>query len=100
MKNTSIQAYKNFMPKIGTDQYHILSVMKKDQDMTYKELGYAVYKKLLLSNETRLKAFAWKYDPNKVSRRMKELIDSGKVRLSQSRLCTRAKSNCSAYILI
>ena len=73
----SLEAFENIKPKIPTDHDLILSVLKKDKDATYKEIGYMIYKKLLLNSnpKDKLKAYAWKHDPNKVSRRMSELVD-------------------------
>ena len=90
--NTSQLAYENIKPKIPTDHSLILSVLKKDEAFTYKEIGYLVYKKLLLNSETKLKAFAWKLDPNKVSRRLKELVLQGKIKVLEQRKCSQAKS--------
>ncbi|WP_299116885.1 hypothetical protein [uncultured Winogradskyella sp.] len=97
--NTSHLAYENKKPTIPRDHDLILSVLSKKQGFTYKEIGYAVYKKLLLNIETKTKAFAWKYDPNKVSRRLKELVRSGKIEVLEQRKCTRAKSMCNSYVL-
>ena len=96
--NTSHLAYENKKPTIPRDQDLILSVLKKDSAATYKEISYMVYKKLLLDNKTRLSAFAWKYDPNKVSRRLKELVRENKIKVLEVRKCTRAKSMCNSYV--
>ena len=98
----SIEAYNNMKPKIKTDHDLILSVLKKDKILTYKEIGYAIYKQLLLSSDSKakLKAYAWKYDPNKVSRRMKELVRLKRVKIVKTRKCSIAGSNCSTYILL
>lgn len=98
MNTTSKLAYENKKPSIPRDQDLILSVLKTDKGSTYKEIGYMVYKKLLLDSKTRLKAFAWKYDPNKVSRRLKEMITQGKIAVLEIRKCTRANSQCNSYI--
>lgn len=98
--NTSQIAYENKKPTIPNDHELILSVMDKKKPLTYKEIGYLVYKKLLLSDSTRLKAFNWKYDPNKVSRRLKELVISKKIEIKEQRKCTRAKSLCNSYVLL
>ena len=98
----SLEAYKNMQPKIPTDENLILSVLDNKIDYTYKEIGNRIYKKLLLNkdNEARLKAFAWKYDPNKVSGRMRVLVRLKKVKIIGTRICSFAGSNCSAYVLI
>lgn len=102
MKSTSIEAFNNIKPKIPTDHSIILGAMKKDEPMTYKEIGYSIYKKLLLSpdGKKRTKAFAWKYDPNKVSRRLCELVRLKKIKPVGVRKCTKAKSNCTTYVLV
>lgn len=99
MKATSIEAFNNMKPNIPTDHKLILSVLN-DVPATYKEIGYKVYKKLLLSDRfnTQKKAYAWKYDPNKVSRRMIELVRLEKAKIDGVRICTLAKSKCSTYI--
>ena len=97
MNTNSLEAYENMKPKIPTDHELILSVLS-DEPLTYKEIGYKVYKKLLLNGETRLKAFAWKHDPNKVSRRTKELLRMEKIKIKETRKCTIAGSKCYAYI--
>ena len=102
MKQTSLEAFTKMKPKIPTDQDLILSVLKRNESLTYKEIGQRVYKKLLLNlnPNAKLKAYAWKYDPNKVSRRLPELVRLKRVKINGSRKCTLAKSNCSTYILI
>lgn len=98
--DTSLIAYENKKPTIPNDHELILSVMDNDIALTYKEIGYLVYKKLLLDSKTRLNAFAWKYDPNKVSRRLKELVLAKKIEIKEQRKCTRAKSMCNSYLLL
>ena len=83
MRQTSLEAYAEFKPKIQTDHDKILSVLKKDKSLTYNEIAWMI---------------GW-FNPNKVSRRMPELIRLGKAKLKEVRKCTRAKSNCSAYVL-
>ena len=97
----SIEAYNNMKPKIKTDHDLILSVLKKDEPLTYCEIAYRVYKKMLLDSnpEISLKAFSWK-NPNKVSRRIPELKRLSKVKLCKSRKCSIAGSNCSTYVLL
>lgn len=99
--NTSLEAYEAMKPKIPTDHSLILSVLDKKKGLTYKEIGQRVYKKLLLntSPNEKLKAYAWKYDPNKVSRRLKELVRLKRIKKDGVRKCSLAKSNCTTYIL-
>ena len=80
----SLEAYKNMQPKIKTDHDKILSVLKKDKPLTYNEIAWQL---------------GW-FNPNKVSRRIPELIRQGKVVSKGTRKCTRAKSNCSTYALV
>lgn len=98
MNTTSKLAYENKKPTIPRDQDLILSVLKTDKGSTYKEIGYMVYKKLLLDNDTKLSAFAWKYDPVKVARRLKEMVKDDKIKVLEVRKCTRANSLCNSYI--
>lgn len=84
MKATSLEAYREMQPKIKTDHDKILSVLKKTEPLTYNEIAWRL---------------GW-FNPNKVSRRMPELIRLGKARLKEVRKCSRAKSNCSAYVLL
>lgn len=100
--NTSQLAHENYKPKISSDHDLILSVLDKKEALTYKEIGYKVYKKLLLSPdvEKQKQSFAWKYDPNKVSRRLKELVVSEEIKVLEQRKCTRAKSLCNSYVRV
>ena len=82
-KQTSLEAYLTMQPKIKTDHDKILSVMRKDKPLTYNEIAWQL---------------GW-FNPNKVSRRLPELLRQGKVKLKEVRKCSRANSNCSAYIL-
>jgi len=82
---TSLEAYTLMQPKIPKDHESILAVLSVNSDLTYKEIG-----KLL-----RWTAF----DPNKVSRRLPELVRLGKIEKSGERICTIAKSRCSTYRL-
>lgn len=84
LQPTSLEAYRNMQPKIKTDHDKILSVLSKTKTLTYNEIAWQL---------------GW-FNPNKVSRRIPELIRQGKVRLKEVRKCTRANSNCSAYTLI
>jgi len=81
MKATSLEAYTNMQPKIKTDQDKILSVLGKEP-LTYNEIAWRL---------------GW-FNPNKVSRRLPELLRLNKVRLVGVKKCSKAKSNCSAYI--
>jgi DNA-binding Lrp family transcriptional regulator len=71
-------------PKIKTDQDKILSVLKKNEPLTYNEIAWRL---------------GW-FNPNKASRRMPELVRLGKALKKGVKRCSRAKSNCTAYILI
>lgn len=84
MRTTSLEAFREMQPKIKTDHDKILSVLKKNEPLTYTEIAWRL---------------GW-FNPNKVSRRMPELIRLGKAKLKEVRKCSRAKSNCSAYVLI
>lgn len=95
---TSREAYENKKPTIQTDQDLILSVLLKDKGKTYHEISLAVYKKLLLNINTKIDAYAWKYNPNKVSRRLKELISKKRIKVLEERKCTLAKSTCQSYV--
>ena len=99
IQSTSLEAYENFKPKIPTDQEKILSVLEKEKGLTYNEIALRVYKKLLLNPDVSesKKAFSWR-NSNKVSRRMKELIEQGKVMVKETKICSLAKSNCKSYV--
>lgn len=102
MNITSQIAHEKYKPKKQNDHNLILSVLSKDKSKTYKEIGYEIYTKLLLSkdNKKRLQAYTWKFDPNKVSRRLKELVVNHKIKVLEIRKCTMAKSLCNAYVIV
>lgn len=81
--NTSLEAYQKKKPTIKTDHDKILSVMSKTKDLTYNEIAWRL---------------GW-FNPNKASRRMSELLRLGKIKVSQIRKCTKAKSHCKSYVL-
>lgn len=81
---TSLEAYKAMQPKIKTDHDKILSVLKKNEAFTYNEIAWLI---------------GW-FNPNKVSRRIPELIRLGKVdKMDKPRVCRRAGSLCNVYVL-
>lgn len=95
MKATSLEAYETMKPKIPTDHAIIMSVLT-NTPMTYKEIGVKIRVKLISERKTT-ELQGW-FDPNKVSRRMSELVELKKVEVCPSRICTVAKSNCTTYI--
>lgn len=94
---TSREAYKNMQPKIPSDQELILSVLSYENDMTYNEISKAVRLKLY-NEEKTFEAQSW-VNPNKVSRRMKELLESKKIISGEVRECSIVKSKCKTYLL-
>ena len=84
MQTTSLQAFENKKPTIKTDQDKILSVLSKQNPLTYNEIAWRL---------------GW-FNPNKASRRLPELLRLHKIAKKGVKMCTRAKSNCSAYILL
>ncbi len=84
MQTTSLQAYKAMQPKIKTDQDKILNALSTNKSMTYNEIARYI---------------GW-FNPNKVSRRLPELLRLGKIKLSEVRKCRVARSECRAYIKI
>lgn len=97
METTSLEAYKNMKPKIPTDHELILAVLSDEKEMTYNEIAKEVRISLYAQNKT-LQLQSW-INPNKVSRRMKELVNKKKVMVSEPRLCTIVKSRCKTYLL-
>jgi len=84
-QKTSLEAYELFKPKIPNDHEAILAVLSVNSDLTYKEIG---------------KLLRWtQFDPNKVSRRMAELVRADKVEISGTRICSIGKRTCSTYRL-
>ena len=81
MKVTSLEAYKNMQPKIPTDHQRILNILKSYSDLTYCEIA----DKLRFSN------------PNKISRRLPELVRLDKIEITGTKICPIAKSNCTTY---
>jgi len=83
MQQTSLLAYELMQPKIPTDQNSILSVLEFNSNLTYHEIA----------------ALLRFRNPNKVSRRIPELIRLNKVEISGTKICPIAKSVCSMYKL-
>ena len=82
--NTSQLAHQNALNFKEKHHAKIVNVLSEVQrDLTYKEIA---------------KYLGWS-DPNKVSRRLKELREQGKITIKEVRKCTIAKSKCSSYIL-
>lgn len=96
-QKTSLEAYENMKPKIPKDQLVILSVMDEKKGLTYNEIAKEIRVKYHLENKS-IEALKWT-NPNKVSRRMKELVLAKKVEVCEPRICTIAKSNCMTYRL-
>tara|TARA_R110001606_G_scaffold398055_1_gene576202 strand:- start:9771 stop:10028 length:258 start_codon:yes stop_codon:yes gene_type:complete len=84
LQSTSLEAYENKKPKIKNDHQRILFMMSKKEDFTYNEIA---------------KMLGWS-NPNKVSRRIPELIREGKVKVKEVRKCTVAGSNCNSYLKV
>ena len=95
-QKTSLDAYENMKPKIPNDQAVILSVLD-DKPLTYNEIAKDIRVKYQLQSKS-IEALKWS-NPNKVSRRMKELVMAKKVKVCEPRICTMVKSNCKTYIL-
>lgn len=85
MKTTSLQANQNASQFKNTHYMNILTVLKfSNTPLTYKEIA------------NRLR---WS-DPNKVSRRMGELVRLELVKEREPRKCTIAHTNCTTYIAL
>jgi len=84
MKATSLKAYENKKPQIPTDHQRILGILKNYDGLTYNEIADKL---------------RWR-NPNKVSRRLPELVKLNKIRVLEERKCTIAKSTCQSYIMI
>ena len=97
VSETSRQAYKNMQPKIPSDHELILAVLSDEKEMTYNEISKAVRLKLYYDKKT-FEAQAW-INPNKVSRRLPELVRLEKIIESEVRECSIAKSKCKTYLL-
>lgn len=83
--------------KIPTDHELILAVLSEEKDMTYNEISKAI-RLSFYANKNTFDALAWT-NPNKVSRRMKELLMDKKVILGEVRECSIVKSKCKTYLL-
>lgn len=84
MKATSLEAHQNAINFKENHYAKIINVLKQfNKGLTYKEIA---------------KYIGWS-DPNKVSRRMNELVNKGQVSVSETRKCSIAKSNCQTYLL-
>lgn len=97
---TSTLAYEDKKATIPSDHELIDSVLDSKLGMTYREIGYAIYKKLLLKKETATSAFQWKFNPVKVARRLKEMVKSNKIEVLEQRKCTLGNSLCNSYVKI
>jgi len=80
---TSLLAYDLFKAKIPNDHECILAVLSVNSNLTYCEIA---------------KLLNW-HNPNKASRRMKELIQLEKVEKSGTKICPIANSLCTTYKL-
>ena len=98
MQARSLQPYENFKPKRKTDQEKILTVLKKDKALTYHEIALDLRLKFYNEKNHR-EALKWT-NPNKISRRIPELIRLGKVKLKEVRKCSIVDSNCNTYVLV
>ena len=96
-QKTSLEAYENMKPKIPNDHLVILSVLDDKKPLTYNEIAKDIRVKYQLQSKT-IEALKWS-NPNKVSRRMKELVEAKKVEVCEPRICTIVKSNCKTYRL-
>jgi len=83
MQQTSLTAYSLMQPKIPKDQDCIIEVLGFNSNLTYHEIADLL---------------RWR-NPNKVSRRIPELIRLNKVEISGTKICPIAKSVCSMYKL-
>lgn len=84
MKATSLEANRLADEFKNTHGIKILSVLKNSKiPLTYKEIA------------NRLN---WS-DPNRVSRRMSELVGLDLVKEKEARKCTIANRNCTTYII-
>lgn len=97
MEATSREAYEIKKPTIKNDYDLILAVLSDEKEQTYNEISKSVRLKLYNEKKT-IQAQNW-INPNKVSRRMKELITLKKVKYGETRKCTVANSNCKTYLL-
>lgn len=97
-QKTSLEAFKNMQPKIPNDHQVILSVLVDGKEKTYNEIAKDIRVKFQLAGQT-LKANQW-INPNKVSRRLKELVLAKKIEACEPRICAIAKSNCKTYRLL
>lgn len=85
MKETSKLA--NVKKDKATDQELIVGLLAKnpEKDFTYKEIA---------------RGLAWWDDPNRASRRMKELVTLKKIKELDPRMCFIAKSKCTVYQIL
>ena len=85
MKNTSIEAYRNKVMSgtIDNDYVKIYDLLRSREraELTYCEIAYLLH---------------WS-NPNKVSRRTKEMVEIGLIEEREQRICTIAGSKCSTY---
>lgn len=82
--NTSILAYENKKPTIKNDHDRILLKLSSNRGYTYNEIA---------------KFLNWS-NPNKVSRRLPELLRLKKIQIKEIRKCTIAGSMCKSYVKI
>lgn len=83
-QQTSMLAFQNFTAeKKQKDHNLILESLEFNPDVTYHQIA---------------RVLNWS-NPNKVSRRMPELVLAGKVEISGKKICPIAKSLCSTYKL-
>ncbi len=83
MKETSIKAYHGILPIIPTHHDLIMNVLNDYKDLTYSEIASLI---------------GWT-NPNKVSRRMPELLKLNKVVLSKIRKCSIEGHYCQTYLI-
>lgn len=96
IKQTSREAYESVKPVIPTHHKLILSVLSETVGATYKEISDAIYMKCVIE---RIKEASKFHNPNTVSRRMLELINSKKVKYGEIRKCTIGGRNCQTYLV-
>lgn len=83
-QQTSLEAYNAFKDKIPTDHEAILTALEFNPNQTYMEIA-------------KLCRFQ---NPNKVSRRIPELIRLDKIEKSGERICSIGKRSCSTYAIL
>lgn len=94
IKQTSRESYESVKQVIPTHHKLILSVLSETKEMTYREVSNKVY-----FNISSFPDYLTWLNPNIVSRRMKELIESKQVKYGETRKCTIGERKCQTYLL-